>query len=88
MNGIILFVTPAVAALGALATLRLFVQARNAAKKSGPRAGSGSPPALALTRPRRRRGGAPQARSLAARRLSRAQAKRGTRDGGRRNTIG
>ncbi|MGA2484519.1 MAG: hypothetical protein ABSF49_00825 [Roseiarcus sp.] len=32
MNGIILFVTPAVAALGALATLRLFVQARNAAK--------------------------------------------------------
>jgi hypothetical protein len=32
MNGIILFVTPAVAALGALASLRLFVQAQNAAK--------------------------------------------------------
>ncbi len=32
MNGIILFVTPTIAALGALASLRLFVQAVNAAK--------------------------------------------------------
>ena len=32
MNGIFLFITPAVAALGALASLGLFVQALNVAK--------------------------------------------------------
>jgi len=37
MNGIILFVTPAVAALGALASLWLFVQASNAAKTNSSR---------------------------------------------------
>jgi hypothetical protein len=37
MNGIILFVTPAVAALGALASLWLFAQASNAAKTNSSR---------------------------------------------------
>jgi hypothetical protein len=37
MNGIILFAAPAVAALGALASLGLFLQALNAAKTNSSR---------------------------------------------------